>query len=78
MLQYFILSKKTAHSLATYFNQYLFLHPNVLLKNINDQKYTKGLQSYLKVNDTYESTSNDFIKHLQLFYDNNRVLLPIF
>lgn len=70
--------KKTTHSLAPYFNQYLFINSNNILRDANDLKYTKGLNSILKVNDTYQSISDDFMEHLQLFFDNNGILLPIF
>ena len=50
----------------------------IKVKYSNDLKYTKGLNSILKVNDTYQSISDDLMEHLQLFFDNNGILLPIF
>jgi len=70
--------KKTHRSLASYFNQYLFLYSNNILKDVNDLKYTKGLHSFLKVNDTYQSISDACMEHLQSFFDNNGILLPDF
>ena len=70
--------KKTNHSLASYFSQYLFLYSNDILKDVNDLKYTKGLHSFLKVNDTYQSISDDCMKSLQSFFDSNGILLPDF
>ena len=68
--------KKTKPSYAPYFNQYLFLHSDDILKDVHYLKYTKGLHSFLKVNDTYQSISDDYMQHLQSFFDDNGVLLP--
>ena len=70
--------KKSTHSLAPYFNQYLFLYSNDILKDVNDLKYTKGLHSFLKINDTYQSISDDCMKSLQSFFDSSGILLPDF
>ena len=70
--------KKSTHSLAPYFNQYLFLYSNDILKDVNDLKYIKGLHSFLKINDTYQSISDDCMKSLQSFFDSNGILLPDF
>ena len=68
--------KKTNPSYAPYFNQYLFLHSNDILKDVNYLKYTRGLHSFLRVNDTYQSISDDYMERLQSFFDDNGVLLP--
>ena len=68
--------KKTTHSLAPYFNQYLFINSNNFLKDVHNLKYIKGLHSFLKVNDTYQSISDNLMGYLQSFFDKNGVLSP--
>jgi transcription antitermination factor NusG len=68
--------KKTNSSYAPYFDQYLFLHSNDILKDVNYLKYSRGLHSFLKVNDTYQSISDDYMERLQSFFDDNGVLFP--
>ena len=65
--------KQILHMLLTSINISSFI-PNDILKDVNYLKYTRGLHSFLRVNDTYQSIS-DYMERLQSFFDDNGVLL---
>ena len=65
-------------SFSPYFNQYLFIYSNDILKDVKDLKYTKSLYSFLKSNNNYQSISGNTIDQLQIFFDVDGVLLPDF
>lgn len=67
--------KKTTHSLAPYFNQYLFINSNNILRDVNDLKYTKGLDSFLKVNGPYQAIRHNFMVNLQSFFENDGAIV---